>query len=103
MVGEVLGSYRIVEKLSVGGMGTVYRAEHELLGKPAAVKLLRPHLSRNEELISVDRLPTGEQAVVLELALPTRQISLATLAVAVPFGVAITLDSDILDSFVEPA
>jgi signal transduction histidine kinase len=57
--------------------------------------------SRNEELISIDRLPTGEQAVVLELALPTRQISLATLAVAVPFGATITLDSDILDSFVE--
>src|SRR5205085_2566304 len=34
-------------------------------------------------------------------ALPTRQISLATLAVAVPFGATITLDSDILDSFVE--
>ncbi len=57
--------------------------------------------SRNEEPISIDRLPTGEQAVVLELALPTRQISLATLAVAVPFGATITLDSDILDSFVE--
>src|SRR6266571_203483 len=57
--------------------------------------------SRSEELISIDRLPTGEQAVVLELALPTRQISLATLAVAVPFGATITLDSDILDSFVE--
>jgi signal transduction histidine kinase len=57
--------------------------------------------SHSEELISIDRLPTGEQAVVLELALPTRQISLATLAVAVPFGARITLDSDILDSFVE--
>jgi signal transduction histidine kinase len=38
---------------------------------------------------------------VLELALPTRQISLATLAVAAPAGGEITLDSDILDSFVE--
>jgi signal transduction histidine kinase len=55
----------------------------------------------DEELISVERLPTGERAIVLELALPTRQISLATLAVAVPHGAEITLDSDILDSFVE--
>jgi signal transduction histidine kinase len=55
----------------------------------------------DDELITVERLPGGEQAIVLELALPTRQISLATLAVAVPTGAAITLDSDILDSFVE--
>jgi signal transduction histidine kinase len=58
--------------------------------------------SRTEgDLISVDRLPTGEQAIVLELALPTRQISLATLAVAVPPGSNARVDSDILDSFVE--
>jgi signal transduction histidine kinase len=55
----------------------------------------------DDELISIERLSTGEQAIVLELALPTRQISLATIAVAVPATKAITLDSDILDSFVE--
>jgi signal transduction histidine kinase len=54
-----------------------------------------------DELISVESLATGQQAVVLELALPTRQLSLATIAVAVPAGGAISLDSDILDSFVE--
>jgi signal transduction histidine kinase len=54
-----------------------------------------------DDLITLDRLPTGEQAVVFELALPTRQISLATIGVAVPEGAAISLDSDILDSFVE--
>ncbi|HEY3806798.1 MAG TPA: serine/threonine-protein kinase [Kofleriaceae bacterium] len=41
LVGEVLGSYRITEELSSGGVGTVYRAHHELLGRPAAVKVLR--------------------------------------------------------------
>ena len=55
----------------------------------------------DDELISVECLSTGQQAVVLELALPTRQLSLATIAVAVPAGGAISLDSDILDSFVE--
>jgi signal transduction histidine kinase len=55
----------------------------------------------DDELISVEYLSTGHQAVVLELALPTRQLSLATIAVAVPAGGAISLDSDILDSFVE--
>jgi len=41
LVGEVLGSYRITEELSSGGMGTIYRAQHELLARPAAVKVLR--------------------------------------------------------------
>ncbi|MCC7537170.1 MAG: serine/threonine protein kinase [Deltaproteobacteria bacterium] len=42
-----LGSYRLVERLGRGGMGEVWRAEHRLLARPAAVKLIRPEtLSR---------------------------------------------------------
>ncbi len=37
MLGEVLGNYRVVEALDSGGMGSVYRAEHTHLGKPAAI------------------------------------------------------------------
>ena len=36
-----LGSYRLVEKLGVGGMGEVWRAEHRLLAREAAIKLVR--------------------------------------------------------------
>ena len=52
MIGETVGSYRIVSKLSIGGMGTVYRAEHKLIGKLAAVKVLHPELSTNREIVN---------------------------------------------------
>jgi eukaryotic-like serine/threonine-protein kinase len=39
-----LGSYRLVERLGQGGMGEVWRAEHESLIRPAAVKLVRSDL-----------------------------------------------------------
>jgi serine/threonine-protein kinase len=37
-----LGQYRLVRRLGAGGMGEVYLAEHRLLKRPCAVKLIRP-------------------------------------------------------------
>lgn len=39
-----LGSYQIGELLRSGGMGEIYRAQHRLLVRPAAAKLIRPAL-----------------------------------------------------------
>jgi serine/threonine-protein kinase len=51
LVGMMVGSYRITGELSRGGMGAVYRAEHSLLDRIVAVKLLRPDLTENHEVV----------------------------------------------------
>jgi len=38
------GSYQLVQRLGGGGMGEVWRAEHRLLARPAAVKIVRPEV-----------------------------------------------------------
>jgi serine/threonine-protein kinase len=47
-----MGSYRLVERLGEGGMGEVWRAEHRMLARPAAIKLIRPEVLGMTEAVS---------------------------------------------------
>jgi serine/threonine protein kinase len=46
-----IGSYRLIETLGQGGMGTVFLGEHTLLGRRAAVKVLYPQFSVRQDII----------------------------------------------------
>jgi serine/threonine-protein kinase len=45
------GSYRLRHEISRGGMGVVYRADDLALERPVAIKMLRPDLAEDKELV----------------------------------------------------
>ena len=52
LIGTTIGNYTITRRLSRGGMGTVYTAQHALIGKAAAIKVLRPEFSGNKDIVN---------------------------------------------------
>jgi predicted Ser/Thr protein kinase len=48
-VGETFGGYTIESRLGRGGMGTVYLAMHERLGRKVALKVIAPELAHDED------------------------------------------------------
>ncbi len=50
--GQSIGNYRILSKLGTGGMGAVYLAEHPLIGKKVALKVIHRELAGNRDVVS---------------------------------------------------
>jgi serine/threonine-protein kinase len=51
MIGETLGSYKLTKLIGKGGFGVVYAAEHSLIGRKAAVKLLRAAYTADSDIV----------------------------------------------------
>jgi serine/threonine protein kinase len=67
-----IGSYRLVERLGTGGMADVWRADHRMLARPAAVKLIRREVldHGNKESERLLRLFLREARTTASLASP---------------------------------
>ncbi len=60
--GATLGNYLVVSKLGEGGMGLVYKAHDTTLDRTVALKVLSPHLFRNQEFLNRFRIEAQAQA-----------------------------------------
>jgi serine/threonine-protein kinase len=62
MIGTEIGSFRFVEKIGEGGMGVVYRGLDIGLDREVAIKVLRPELASDSELVERFRTEARTQA-----------------------------------------
>lgn len=89
LVGQVLGEYRVLERINQGGMGVLYRGEHQGTKKAVAIKVLLPEIAadpnqvhrllgearavnsiRHENIIDIfflGQLPDGRHYMVMDL------------------------------------
>jgi serine/threonine protein kinase len=63
IVGQTLGSFKVLSLLGEGGMGRVYLAEHVLIGRRAAIKVLAAEIADKEEVVPTSsRSPTSARS-----------------------------------------
>jgi tRNA A-37 threonylcarbamoyl transferase component Bud32 len=51
-IGQSVGNYRLIRQLGAGGMGAVFMAEHTLIGKKVALKILHRELAQDREVVA---------------------------------------------------
>jgi serine/threonine protein kinase len=89
LIGQLLGEYRVLERIGRGGMGVVYRGEQPQIGKQVAIKVVLHEAAHDPEamqrmmdearavnavrhpnivdIFSLGQLPDGRPYVVMEL------------------------------------
>jgi serine/threonine protein kinase len=56
MLGSVIERWRVLRKIGEGGMGRVFEAEHQEIGRRVAIKILHPVYSRTPEVVARFRM-----------------------------------------------
>jgi serine/threonine protein kinase len=51
MIGSVVGNYKIIDKIGEGGMGAVFKGIDLMLEREVAIKMLRPELARQPNVV----------------------------------------------------
>ena len=52
MIGQLVGHYKVVRKIGDGGMGSVFEAVHETIGRRVAIKVLKPQYSKDKNVVT---------------------------------------------------
>ena len=52
ILNSTIGNYQVVRKIGEGGMGSVYLAEHPLIGKKVALKVLHAEFASNQDVVT---------------------------------------------------
>lgn len=52
LAGQTIGNYKLVQQIGEGGMGVVYLAEHPVIGRKVAIKLLHPSVAKDAETVA---------------------------------------------------
>jgi serine/threonine-protein kinase len=120
-LGRVLrGKYRILRRLGTGGWGSVFEAEHLLLQRSVAIKLLHPNIAAEQryvdrfrreavtvsrighpgivEVIDFDRTDDGVDFIVLELLRGDSLGKRLSASRVLPYGEALEIFEQIADA-----
>jgi serine/threonine-protein kinase len=52
LINQTIGNYRVTSLLGEGGMGVVYMAQHPVIGRKVAIKLLHAVLARDPDIVA---------------------------------------------------
>ncbi len=96
LVGVQLGSYRVTEVIGIGGVGTVYRAEHTEIGTKAAIKVLKPEFAQSSE-VAERFLQEARACAALESDLIPRYFDFGRLRDGRAYAVMELLEGECLD------